>query len=456
MQGTGIQFFGLSMNASQLTLSVSDNRRHLVRNTGEGFFLLGDTAWELFHRLSREEAEHFLTVRAKQGFNMILAVALAEFDGLHTPNFYGHTPLRGDDPRQPNEDYFSHVDWIVNKANTLGLLVGLLPTWGDKWTANWGTGPLVFDASNARDYGAWIARRYKHAGIIWVLGGDRPVNGPEQRTILDQMAAGIRSQDERHLITFHPCGGQSALFALPNCEWLDFSLLQSGHCTSCVANYQQITDDYHRTPTRPIMDGEPCYEDHPIMSFRWQPTGPYFGAYEARRAAWWSVMSGSAGHVYGCHPVWQMYDPSRHPVINSARTPWPQAIQLPGAEQMRHVKDLMLSRPMLTRVPDQSVLCGNDWGTSPGHAAACRDSMGRYLMAYAPLGNTLRINLDLLTGERVQPWWYDVRTGAATKLEGLPRRGTKDFVPPAEEPDWLLVVDDAAAGFSAPGSSTQQ
>jgi hypothetical protein len=82
--------------------------------------------------------------------------------------------------------------------------------------------------------------------------------------------------------------------------------------------------------------------------------------------------------------------------------------------------------------------------------------MGRYLMAYAPLGNTLRINLDLLTGERVQPWWYDVRTGAATKLEGLPRRGTKDFVPPAEEPDWLLVVDDAAAGFSAPGSSTQQ
>ena len=37
-------------------LRVSDNQRYLVHADGTPFFYLGDTAWELFHRLDREEA----------------------------------------------------------------------------------------------------------------------------------------------------------------------------------------------------------------------------------------------------------------------------------------------------------------------------------------------------------------------------------------------------------------
>ena len=40
-----------------LRLKVSDNRRFLVTADGKPFFYLGDTAWELFHRLNREEAD---------------------------------------------------------------------------------------------------------------------------------------------------------------------------------------------------------------------------------------------------------------------------------------------------------------------------------------------------------------------------------------------------------------
>jgi hypothetical protein len=83
---------------------------------GEPFFWLGDTAWELFHRLSLPEAEHYLDVRRQQGFNLIQAVALAELDGLHTPNANGHIPLAGDDPTRPNEFYFRHVDAIIRMA----------------------------------------------------------------------------------------------------------------------------------------------------------------------------------------------------------------------------------------------------------------------------------------------------------------------------------------------------
>ncbi len=114
-------------------LKVSDNQRFLVTAGGSPFFWLGDTAWELFHRLNREDAEKYLKNRADRRFTVVQAVVLAELDGLNDPNAYGERPLVGNDPLKPNEAYFAHVDWIVTRANALGLYVGMLPTWGDKW-----------------------------------------------------------------------------------------------------------------------------------------------------------------------------------------------------------------------------------------------------------------------------------------------------------------------------------
>ncbi|MBE3068735.1 MAG: DUF4038 domain-containing protein, partial [Planctomycetes bacterium] len=41
-------------------LKVSANRRFLVHADGTPFFYLADTAWELFHKLEREEADRYL------------------------------------------------------------------------------------------------------------------------------------------------------------------------------------------------------------------------------------------------------------------------------------------------------------------------------------------------------------------------------------------------------------
>ena len=80
-------------------LKVSENKRFLVTAEGRPFFWLGDTAWELFHRLDREDADRYLDKRANQGFTVIQAVAIAEFDGHAVPNPYGHLPLIDLDPR---------------------------------------------------------------------------------------------------------------------------------------------------------------------------------------------------------------------------------------------------------------------------------------------------------------------------------------------------------------------
>ncbi len=86
-------------------LQVSGNKRFLVTADKQPFFWLGDTAWELFHRLNREDAERYLKNRASKRFTVIQAVALAELDGLTVPNAYGHVPLRNNDPTQPIEAY---------------------------------------------------------------------------------------------------------------------------------------------------------------------------------------------------------------------------------------------------------------------------------------------------------------------------------------------------------------
>lgn len=86
---------------------VSENRGFLVTESGKPFFWLADTAWELFHRLTIEEAELYLENRRERGFNVIQAVALAEFDGLQTPNAYGELPLTDLDPADRMRPIFS-------------------------------------------------------------------------------------------------------------------------------------------------------------------------------------------------------------------------------------------------------------------------------------------------------------------------------------------------------------
>jgi hypothetical protein len=195
--------------SAEPSLRVSDNQRHLVRADAAPFFYLGDTAWELFHRLDREQADRYLEGRAAKGFTVIQAVALAEEDGLNTPNSYGHRPLIENDPTRPDvrpgerNDYWDHVDYIVERAESLGMFIGMLPTWGDKWNKAWGVGPVVFTPENAEAYGEWLGRRYRDRPIIWILGGDRPVENDTHREIITAMARGLeRGDDGRHLMTF--------------------------------------------------------------------------------------------------------------------------------------------------------------------------------------------------------------------------------------------------------------
>jgi len=320
--------------------------------------------------------------------------------------------------------------------------MGLLPTWGDKWNRAWGIGPEVFHPENAHVYGEWIARRYADKPIIWILGGDRTAERDRHTTTLSAMAAGIRQAvGNQQLITYHP-GGPHSFSSMFQCEnWLDFNMVQSSHARPHTPNYHMISTDYLRHPVKPCMDAEPCYESHPVMGPGWvRQQGGWFDDLAVRQTAYWALFAGAHGHTYGCHPVWQMYDHGREPV-NNPRMPWHQAIHLPGAVQMQHVRILMESRPFLSRIPDQDLLVQPRPLEGDGHIGATRDIEGSYAFVYFPNHKTTAVDLSKLSGDRIRVSWYDVRNGDLKLEAEINSEGPQEFTSPHGGPDWVLVLD---------------
>jgi len=456
---------GKTMTQPQAQIQVSPDGHYLVTAAGEPFFWLGDTAWELFHRLNRQEAETYFDLRSRQGFNVIQAVILAEIDGLHTPNATGHVPLLGDDPTRLNEYYFRHVDDLIRLAAARGLYIGLLPTWGDKVHGGlWGCGPLIFNEENARAYGEILGKRYRDdTNILWILGGDRPADGYENTWAA--MAEGIRAGlGGGGFITYHPSGGGlSTSTWLQDAGWLDMHMLQSGHVLQDAPNWETIAADVQRSPARPVLDAEPCYEGHPIDPFlrRWLPEYGRYDEYDVRRQAYRAVFAGACGHTYGHHSVWQFWSPAREP-INFPMPAWDEAIHCPGARQMVHLKNLMLSRHYISRVPAPEMLPGLPAYPPPdishhheplraAHAVATRCKQGSYGMVYFPNCNqTLELDLRRFAST-LKGWWYDPRNGAAHPAGDYPD-GLIEVVSPIGGPDWVLVLDAAGQGFDRPGA----
>ena len=451
---------GPSVDFKHGGLKVSENKHFLVHDDGTPFFYLGDTAWELFHRLNREEAEKYLENRRQKGFTVIQAVALAELDGLEIPNAYGYRPLMKTDghydPQKPDikdgpdNDYWDHVDWIIDKAEQKGIYIGLLPTWGDKLDKKWGVGPEIFDVNNAKVYGAWIGNRYKDKpNIIWINGGDRS-GGGKNNAIWNAIAEAIKSVDKKHLMTFHPTGGSSSSEWFHKKDWLNFNMCQSGHNKRDISNYRTITRDYHLQPAKPCLDGEPRYEDHPV---NWDVNQGWFDDNDVRQAAYWSVFAGGCGVTYGCHDIWQMFDKGRYP-ISSARRFWYDTLDLPGAFEMMYLRRLMESRPMLARVPDASLIAEGQT-SGPDHIEATRGD--DYAFIYTPYGKTFKVAMGKISGKTVKAWWYNPRNGESTEIGEFDNSGGREFDPPGDAGrgnDWVLVLEDSSGNYGTPGTKT--
>ena len=426
-------------------LKVSENQRYLLTTDNEPFLWLGDTAWELIHRLNREEIEFYFTDRAQKGFTIIQTVILAELDGINTPNAYGHTPLIDNDPTQLNPKYFEHVDFVMEKAQQHGLYVGLLPTWGDKFNLKWGQGPVIFNPENAEIYGELLAKRYVgFSNIVWILGGDRNPENEVHSQIIRAIAKGIRKADSKHLITYHPTGAQKATNFF-NDDWLDLDMFQSGHSRD-AKDYNFILESKKVTPNRPVINGEPRYEN--IEDRFWLP-GEHFWLDDAdvRVTAYWSFLSGAAGYTYGCHDIWQMYSLAHQPV-SKARTGWKEALHLPGSKQMLFLKNLLTVFPWQQMVNDQSIII-NDNPENLEYMVSAIGAEKDFLLVYTPYGQPVTVDLSKMKVKVVDAYWFNPRSGENLKIGKFPITEKPTFTPwsSGRGSDFVLVIVDENSNY---------
>lgn len=430
--------YQLSFGQHLPLLKISNDSNYIVTQDNEPFFWLGGTAWELIHRLNREEVDIYLTDRAKKGFNVIQTVILAELDGLDTPNAYGERPLINNDPTKVNEKYLEHVEYVLKKASELGIYIGLLPTWGDKFNKKWGVGPEIFNSRNAMVYGEIIAKRFiSYNNIIWILGGDRIPENENHYRIIRAMAKGIKKVDSLHLMTYHPVGSKKAIDFFDE-EWLDLDMYQSGH-SRIAKEYSYVLESKQSKLIRPVINGEARYENIPDRFWE-NKTYDWLDDSDVRVSAYWSIIAGAAGYTYGCNDIWQMYDVNRTPII-SARTGWQAALDLPGSTHMKYMKEVfeLIDWQKMMYKP---TLIINSNPEDEAHIVCAMGENQDIVVAYTPVGNSVKIDLPKMLSDKIKAYWYNPRSGKVSHIRNIETNNPYEFIPwsRGRGSDFLLIL----------------
>ncbi|RVT86654.1 DUF4038 domain-containing protein [Rhodobacteraceae bacterium CCMM004] len=464
------------MPTTTLATRVAKDRHRLCYADGRPFFYLADTAWTLFGDLSSEETDDFFADRAAKGFTAIQACVFRDLFEPNSPNVAGDRPFATDEDLHAvrmNPAWIDHVVQMTRKAAEYGLVMALLPTWGDKWNAHSNSaGPVVMDAAKGREYCRFLSDALGDCeNVIWVLGGDSPILEPSHAETIRDMAAGLRdgASGER-LITFYPNGlGSSEIFHSEG--WLDFNALQTSHYKPNVPGYLYVERLFNVSPPKPAIDMEPNYEAARMFVFGTRtphqtfergdsPYLPQFSAYDVRKAYYRTVLAGAAGFTYGHDSIRQILrSGDRHHAWDEGGLPdWKTALSAPGSSQLALLKDLVTELGHDRLVPAQHLFVpfrqtdawpdrmaiGLDFAGQSNldpasHIRIAADQLNRWLIAYTPVRNILTLDTSQLAGARLEVTIFDPETGKTDRCFEIDRRDTLKLVPDRDL-DSLIVI----------------
>ena len=413
-------------------LTVSDNQQFLMHANGTPFFWLGETAWLMPQRLNRDEVAFYLQTAAEAGYNMVQVQVL---NAIPSYNIYGFS--------SDDEGYWRHMDHIVATAERFGIYIGMVCVWGSQVKNG------AMDLARARQYGEFLAKRYKDKkNIVWIMGGD--IQGDIHPEVWEALATAIKTTDKNHLMTYHPRGRYTSAHWWSKASWMDFHTFQSGHRrygqrmgnkeypipdNTEEDNWMYVDSTWAYKPLKPVIDDEPIYEDIPKGLH--DADEPRWTAADVRRYAYWSVFAGSCGHTYGNNSIMQFYRPGLPPAYYATR-PWYEALHDPGFRQMQYLKQLILSFPYFERIPDQAIVKDN--GTQYERLAATRGS--DYLLVYNFTGRDMQLDLTRISGKQKNVWWLDAATGEMKYLGTFDNK-TITFRPHHTGDGVLIAVDTA-------------
>jgi hypothetical protein len=428
--------------AVRYPLRVSSNRRHLVDQDNQPFYVHGDTGWTLFCDVSLADAETYLENRRQKGFNTVnvqlVAAGWNQYDySTRTPD--GHLPFlknlsggawdglsQGPDLRTPNDAYFAWCDQVIAKAAAKGMQLVIAPLWTGRSRSDWGRHILNNSLENCQAYGRYLGNRYKNRGnIIWCLQGDN--NPGDDKARYREIAKGLRSAGIENLMTAHMERHYSARDFCEGESWLTLNSTYPNVETMVARSLL----DYNRSPVMPSFMIEGWYEGEHKMT-----------PLQLRQQSYWSFCCGSAGQIFGNRPIYSYWDG------------WKMAMDGTGSVEQQCFKKLVDSRAWWKLSPDQhQAVVTNGGGTYPGYIAAARTSDGETVIVYLPgrSGNPTMV-MGKISGGNAKCWWYNPRNGGSTLIGTYSTTaGNRTFTLP-DDNDWVLVLDDVTKNLAAPGT----
>ncbi|HXQ93283.1 MAG TPA: glycoside hydrolase family 140 protein [Nitrososphaerales archaeon] len=411
------------LHSAKYPLKISDNKRYLVDQNGSPFLLQGEAAWSLIARATKEDVETYLKNRAEKGFNTVLVNILEHWFADKPPeNLYGVEPFSiPNNFAAPNEMYFEHVDWVINKAAQYNIQVLLAPMYlGYPGTdEGWFNEILAASLSQCLEYGAYLGKRYADFdNILWSIGADRNPSAPGLLERLDLIALGIKEHDRRHLMTAQCEPESSSMDQFSTGGWVDFDAVYTYGIV-----HRKLTIEYYRKPTMPIFLIESTYEGEHNSS----PA-------QIRRQAYWSVLCGGFGHIFGSFPV------------DVSAKGWMSSLETPGAFSMMRWGRLLGPHKWYDLIPDQKHQVVTDGlGEFRGLdflSASFSQDMST-LIAYMPNARTITVDHSKLKGTKLRAWWYNPGTGESSNAGEFSTKSAVKHIPP-KDGDWVFILEDAS------------
>jgi hypothetical protein len=417
-------------------LKLSEGNRFLTDQNNKPFFWSGDAAWSLIVQLNREEIDYYLENRKQKGFTVILVNLIDHKFGSNAPaNIYNEPPFHNKSFISPNENYFSHADYVIQAAAQRGIVVLLCPLYlgweyGDE---GWAEDVKNADLADLRSWGQYVGKRYaNNDNIIWCIGGDADPSQLKDKLL--ECVKGILEYDNRHLFTCH----NNPEFLTTN-PWKGEDWLTINNVYSYSRSlYEMCKSAYDQEPVMPYFMIESAYENEHNSTPQ-----------QLRSEAYWPMLCGAMGHIFGNCPIWHFGSAKDWCEI----TDWKAQLDYPGSVSMDYIQKLFRSRPWYLLIPDFDHKIMTDgygqWG-SPDYATTACTPDGTTIIAYLPVGRQITVDISKISGKKARCWWYNPSDGTVLESGTFQTEGLRQFNPPSEG-DWVLVIDAKSIHYPSPG-----
>lgn len=326
---------------------------------------------------------------------------------------------------------------MVQIAASYGITLLLVPA--DTANVAGATGSPSFCMTMVRDNGAtacnnfgqFLANRYKaYKNIIWMLGNDYEsdnLSGGSDDQYVAGIANGILTVTPNALITAEITAGvgTSAYSNQGGTTWTSILKLDQGYPGTVDPMYPTMVSAQASSPTMPVFFGEGYYD------------GSGGGtANQLRRQAWWTMVAGCFGYVYG------------HLQVYGFTSGWQSDLATTPVSQLEQWKAIWSSIAWQKLNPDTGgTFLASGAGSGTTKALAAFSSDGTLGVVYNPSTSANSITLSYSSfGSSPTVTAVDPTNGARTSLGSTttPTMGNNA----AGDPDWLFVVTASAASHA--------